>query len=99
MKPGDSYFICKSTEHTAKLCPEKVQWDKHKGKIYNISDWANHHPSGERPLLSLAGQDVTDVFVAYHPGSAWQHLDQFSSTLPSTASNSIQISSTCHFSR
>ncbi|KAM1232089.1 hypothetical protein ACFX13_042685 [Malus domestica] len=34
MKPGDSCFICKSTEHIAKLCPEKVQWDKHKICLY-----------------------------------------------------------------
>ncbi|KAM1012833.1 hypothetical protein ACFX2C_043035 [Malus domestica] len=52
-------------------------WISIQGKIYNVSDWANHHPGGELPLLSLAGQDVTDAFVAYHPGSAWQHLDQF----------------------
>ncbi|KAM1471514.1 hypothetical protein ACFX14_042000 [Malus domestica] len=34
MKPGDSCFICKSTEHIAKLCPEKVKWDKHKICLY-----------------------------------------------------------------
>ncbi|KAB2596673.1 hypothetical protein D8674_032123 [Pyrus ussuriensis x Pyrus communis] len=34
MKPGDCCFICKSTEHIAKLCPEKVQWDKHKICLY-----------------------------------------------------------------
>ncbi|KAL6311612.1 hypothetical protein AAG906_027342 [Vitis piasezkii] len=29
------------------------------------------------PLLNLAGQDVTDAFIAYHPGTAWQYLDKF----------------------
>ncbi|KAL6127721.1 hypothetical protein ACLB2K_071084 [Fragaria x ananassa] len=30
MKPGDSCFICKGTDHIAKLCPEKAEWDRHK---------------------------------------------------------------------
>ncbi|PON96025.1 Fatty acid desaturase [Trema orientale] len=52
-------------------------WISIQGKIYNVSDWAKDHPGGESPLLNLAGQDVTDAFVAYHPGTAWQYLDQF----------------------
>uniref|UniRef100_A0A7C8ZNA7 Cytochrome b5 heme-binding domain-containing protein n=2 Tax=Opuntia streptacantha TaxID=393608 RepID=A0A7C8ZNA7_OPUST len=52
-------------------------WISIQGKIYNVTDWANHHPGGDQPLLNLAGQDVTDAFVAYHPGSAWKFLDQF----------------------
>ncbi|GJY05696.1 zinc finger CCHC domain-containing protein 9 [Tanacetum coccineum] len=31
MKPGDSCFICKADNHIAKNCPEKAQWEKHKG--------------------------------------------------------------------
>ncbi|XP_025822842.1 ATP-dependent RNA helicase glh-4 isoform X2 [Panicum hallii] len=30
MRPGECCFICKSTEHVAKACPEKVLWDKNK---------------------------------------------------------------------
>lgn len=52
-------------------------WISIQGKIYDVSDWANHHPGGDVPLLNLAGQDVTDAFVAYHPGTAWQYLDKF----------------------
>lgn len=52
-------------------------WISIQGKIYNVTDWARHHPGGDQPLLNLAGQDVTDAFVAYHPGSAWKFLDQF----------------------
>ncbi|KAK8570404.1 hypothetical protein V6N13_003087 [Hibiscus sabdariffa] len=44
------------------------------GKVYNVSDWAKEHPGGGIPLLNLAGQDVTDSFTAYHPGTAWQYL-------------------------
>lgn len=30
VKPGDSCFICKSSDHLAKNCPEKAQWEKNK---------------------------------------------------------------------
>nr|ACB47482.1 delta6-fatty acid desaturase [Oenothera biennis]AUF71533.1 fatty acid delta 6-desaturase 1 [Oenothera biennis]AUF71534.1 fatty acid delta 6-desaturase 1 [Oenothera biennis] len=52
-------------------------WISIQGKVYNVTDWKNHHPGGAVPLLNLAGQDVTDAFVAYHPGTAWNHLDRF----------------------
>lgn len=52
-------------------------WISIQGKIYNVSDWAKDHPGGEVPLLNLAGQDVTDAFIAYHPGTAWQYLSKF----------------------
>uniref|UniRef100_A0A803NG03 Cytochrome b5 heme-binding domain-containing protein n=1 Tax=Cannabis sativa TaxID=3483 RepID=A0A803NG03_CANSA len=52
-------------------------WISIQGKIYNVSDWAKDHPGGEHPLLNLAGQDVTEAFIAYHPRSAWQYMDQF----------------------
>lgn len=50
-------------------------WISIQGKVYDVSEWAKRHPGGEVPLLTLAGQDVTDAFLAYHPGSAWQHLE------------------------
>ncbi|KAI4314174.1 hypothetical protein L6164_027109 [Bauhinia variegata] len=52
-------------------------WISIQGKVYNVSDWAKQHPGGEVIILNLAGQDVTDAFIAYHPGSAWQYLDKF----------------------
>ncbi|KAF7817385.1 acyl-lipid (9-3)-desaturase-like [Senna tora] len=52
-------------------------WISIQGKIYNVSDWTKHHPGGDLPLLNLAGQDVTDAFVAFHPPTAWQRLDNF----------------------
>ncbi|CAI8606791.1 unnamed protein product [Vicia faba] len=52
-------------------------WISIQGKVYNVSDWGQHHPGGEVVLLNLAGQDVTDAFIAYHPGTAWKHLDNF----------------------
>ncbi|KAM7517105.1 hypothetical protein LguiA_006688 [Lonicera macranthoides] len=52
-------------------------WIAIQGKVYNVTDWAKEHPGGDIPLLNLAGQDVTDAFIAFHPGSAWQFLDKF----------------------
>ncbi|KAK9279522.1 hypothetical protein L1049_013201 [Liquidambar formosana] len=52
-------------------------WISIRGKVYNVTDWAKDHPGGDIPLLNLAGQDVTDAFIAYHPGTAWQYLDKF----------------------
>ncbi|KAF3439938.1 hypothetical protein FNV43_RR18216 [Rhamnella rubrinervis] len=53
-------------------------WISIQGKIYDVSDWTKDHPGGDIPLLNLAGQDVTDAFTAYHPGTAWQYLSKFS---------------------
>ncbi|KAI3859780.1 hypothetical protein MKW92_047297 [Papaver armeniacum] len=52
-------------------------WISIQGKVYNVTNWLKDHPGGDAPLLNLAGQDVTDAFVAFHPGTAWKHLDQF----------------------
>ncbi|KAK9749454.1 hypothetical protein RND81_02G127000 [Saponaria officinalis] len=52
-------------------------WISIQGKVYDVSKWMNEHPGGDVPLLALAGQDVTDAFIAYHPGTAWKSLDNF----------------------
>ncbi|XP_062154235.1 delta(8)-fatty-acid desaturase 2 [Alnus glutinosa] len=52
-------------------------WISIQNKVYDVSDWIKDHPGGDAPLLGLAGQDVTDAFIAYHPGTAWQYLDRF----------------------
>lgn len=52
-------------------------WISIQGKVYDVTEWAKDHPGGDQPLLNLAGQDVTDAFVAYHPATAWHHLDRF----------------------
>ncbi|XP_042430694.1 uncharacterized protein LOC122017205 [Zingiber officinale] len=31
MRPGESCYICKSTSHITKLCPEKAVWERKKG--------------------------------------------------------------------
>ncbi|XP_010251589.1 PREDICTED: delta(8)-fatty-acid desaturase [Nelumbo nucifera] len=52
-------------------------WISIQGKVYDVTDWVKNHPGGDTPLLNFAGQDVTDAFVAYHPGTAWKLLDRF----------------------
>ncbi|CAL9749495.1 unnamed protein product [Musa acuminata subsp. burmannicoides] len=52
-------------------------WISIQGGVYDVTDWVKDHPGGDLPLLSLAGQDATDAFVAYHPASAWAHLGRF----------------------
>ncbi|OAY26867.1 acyl-lipid (9-3)-desaturase [Manihot esculenta] len=56
--------------------PEDL-WISIQGKVYNVTDWSKVHPGGDLPLLQLAGQDATDAFVAYHPGTVWKYLDKF----------------------
>ncbi|KAD4982745.1 hypothetical protein E3N88_19416 [Mikania micrantha] len=42
----------------------------------DAEEWAKEHPGGDIPLLNLAGQDVSDAFIAFHPGTAWKYLDK-----------------------
>lgn len=54
-------------------------WISIQGKIYDVSEWVKDHPGGDLPLRSLAGQDATDAFIAFHPagGAAWGRLGRF----------------------
>uniref|UniRef100_A0A0D6R4V0 Cytochrome b5 heme-binding domain-containing protein n=1 Tax=Araucaria cunninghamii TaxID=56994 RepID=A0A0D6R4V0_ARACU len=49
-------------------------WLAVEGKVYDVTAWVDKHPGGELPLLNLAGQDISDIFVAYHPPEAWKYL-------------------------
>ncbi|KAI0513535.1 hypothetical protein KFK09_009560 [Dendrobium nobile] len=66
-----------SSEELGKHSSPSDLWISIQGKVYNVTDWVNSHPGGEIPLLNLAGQDATDAYVAFHPASAWKHLDRF----------------------
>ncbi|KAI4376430.1 hypothetical protein MLD38_014193 [Melastoma candidum] len=52
-------------------------WISIHGKIYDVTAWSHVHPGGSIPLLNLAGQDVTDAFLAFHPPSASARLRDF----------------------
>lgn len=43
MRPGENCFICKSSDHIAKLCPEKASWDKNKVHypLFRRLNWRN----------------------------------------------------------
>ncbi|KAL5984709.1 Delta 8 Fatty Acid Desaturase [Asimina triloba] len=66
-----------STEELRKHNRRDDLWISIQGKVYDVTKWVKDHPGGEIPLYTLAGHDVTDAFVAHHPGSAWKHLDAF----------------------
>ncbi|KAG9157936.1 hypothetical protein Leryth_000115 [Lithospermum erythrorhizon] len=50
-------------------------WISIQGKVYNVTDWIKEHPGGDVVIMNLAGQDATDAFIAYHPGTAWKYLE------------------------
>ncbi|KAM0938418.1 putative acyl-CoA 6-desaturase [Dioscorea sansibarensis] len=75
MKGEEKRYI--SSEELKKHNSASDLWISIQGKVYNVTDWLKDHPGGEIPLLDLAGQDATDAFVAFHPGSVWTQLDRF----------------------
>jgi delta8-fatty-acid desaturase len=52
-------------------------WISISGDVYDVTPWLRRHPGGEVPLLTLAGQDATDAFMAYHPPSVRPLLRRF----------------------
>lgn len=45
------------------------------GKVYNVSNW-DDHPGGS-VIFTHAGDDMTDVFAAFHPASALKILSKY----------------------
>nr|AAP23033.1 sphingolipid delta-8 desaturase [Primula farinosa] len=56
-------------------------WISIHGQVYDVSSWAALHPGGTAPLMALAGHDVTDAFLAYHPPSTARLLPPLSANL------------------
>ena len=50
-------------------------WIQIKDKVYDVSGW-NEHP-GANVIFTMAGEDATDVFAAFHAGSSAQFLKEF----------------------
>lgn len=50
-------------------------WLSYKGKVYDVSNWEDH-PGGS-VIFTHAGDDMTDIFAAFHPGSAAKSLERF----------------------
>ena len=55
--------------------PYTLSTTNHTGKVYDVSNW-NDHPGGS-VIFSHAGDDMTDVFAAFHPPSAWNVISKY----------------------
>lgn len=47
------------------------------GKVYNITEWAPHHPGGAGIARMYAGKDATAEFGDYHSAEAVEHMAHF----------------------
>ncbi len=47
------------------------------GKVYDITDWAPHHPGGAGVARMYAGKDATAEFGDYHSAEAVTHMVHF----------------------
>nr|AAU11444.1 fatty acid desaturase [Glossomastix chrysoplasta]AAU11445.1 fatty acid desaturase [Glossomastix chrysoplasta] len=50
-------------------------WMVHHNKVYDVSNYMDH--PGGLVIFSHAGDDMTDVFAAFHPPSAFNFMDKF----------------------
>lgn len=51
------------------------------GSVYNATDYAIHHPGGERRIFQFCGRDASVAFTTKdgqgsHSGAAWQDLEK-----------------------
>lgn len=51
------------------LSAESSAWVYIGNQVYDITPWLNRHPGGKEILLLVAGRDISDLFVSYHPFS------------------------------
>eukprot|EP00184_Porphyridium_aerugineum_P004011 CAMPEP_0184707480 /NCGR_PEP_ID=MMETSP0313-20130426/37291_1 /TAXON_ID=2792 /ORGANISM="Porphyridium aerugineum, Strain SAG 1380-2" /LENGTH=489 /DNA_ID=CAMNT_0027169055 /DNA_START=171 /DNA_END=1640 /DNA_ORIENTATION=- len=51
-------------------------WIAINNRVYDVTGFEHQHPGGEI-LLTAAGQDASDVFVAFHPMSTYKMLNKF----------------------
>lgn len=47
------------------------------GKVYDVTDWAPHHPGGAGIARMYAGKDATAEFGDYHSAEAVAHMEHF----------------------
>lgn len=68
-----------------KVTPEEVQqhntfedcWIIIHGKVYDFSEWKDHHPGGPFVARMYAGKDATAEFGTYHSRLAEKHMAHF----------------------
>ena len=52
-------------------------WVIIRGKVYDMSEWKNHHPGGPFVARMHAGKDATAEFGDYHSKMAERHMEHF----------------------
>ncbi|KAI7863656.1 delta-6 fatty acid desaturase [Spinellus fusiger] len=65
---------CKEAKDGVEDAKKYVIIDK---KVYDVTEFINEHPGGDRVLLTHIGKDATDVFHAMHPPSAYETLANY----------------------
>lgn len=51
-------------------------WVSLKGKVYDLTEFANKHPGGPGIILAYAGKDATRAFEPYHPSGILSTLPE-----------------------
>jgi salicylate hydroxylase len=47
------------------------------GKVYDFSEWKDHHPGGTLVARTFAGRDATAEFSDFHSKAAEKHMAYF----------------------
>lgn len=60
-----------SLEEVSKHCTKDDLYVVLNGRVYNLTEFLEHHPGGVAPLIKGAGRDVTEYFnkIAKHSNS------------------------------
>ena len=70
-----------SASEVAKHNSKDSLWVVNKGKIYDVTDFAERHPGGEEILLEHAGQNVSEIMSSIdphqHSSAAYQILAKY----------------------
>jgi salicylate hydroxylase len=64
-------------EEVALHSPRENCWVIISGKVYDISEWAPHHPGGAGIARMYAGKEATAEFGDYHSTEAVAHMVHF----------------------
>ena len=76
-KPKDKRaFTCAELEAEAKA-PGGRTLLAVDGKVLDLTRFKVHHPGGAVVLENVAGRDVTDAFVAFHPPQTIKQINSF----------------------
>ena len=54
-------------EELSQHCTAKSAWIAVHGKVYDVTEFLEHHPGGHDMLLLACGRESTAAFISYHP--------------------------------